>query len=494
MTDKTDETGKGAPGPGGGPRRPYATLDLQATEVGGKGRVGAAGASERTDNRAASLPPPTAKGQGSGRAFLSDRLSTARAWARRAAESNTFLSHVAAGAAGAVLTLAAAGLLGLFAGGDRGRLSGEVSKRLAAVEQALEKRDAALGNDLRAKLAAAETRVAGLEQRTRTVAGLADAQARLAADTKALEARLAAPELAERVAKVEAALTALAGDDKSGRIGLGEDLATRLAGVEKLAGKAAETAKAGASRIEHELAALKSQTGGFGQRFDALKAEVEERFKSVAKAGELAPVLAKLAAFEQDLRAFLKSEDSRAASAQRVLLTLEIANLKRAMDRGTGFAKELDAVKKVAGGTIDLTPLERYSHDGFPALTAIVKDFRRVANAAIDAESESADASMLDRLMASARSIVRIRKVGHSPDDTSVEAVVGRMEGALKDGSIGEVLAQGKKLPPKAALAAEDWLKKLEARHAADRAVADLETALKSSFAAQRLPAPEPQR
>ena len=46
------------------------------------------------------------------------------------------------------------------------------------------------------------------------------------------------------------------------------------------------------------------------------------------------------------------------------------------------------------------------------------------------------------------------------------------------------MLDQGKKLPPKAALAAEDWLKKVEARHAVDRSIADIEAALKSSLVA----------
>jgi hypothetical protein len=95
--------------------------------------------------------------------------------------------------------------------------------------------------------------------------------------------------------------------------------------------------------------------------------------------------------------------------------------------------------------------------------------------------------------MAGARSIVRLRKAGHSPDDASVEAIVGRMEAALKDGHIGEVLAQAKRLPPRAALAVEDWLRKVEARHSADRSVADIETALKSSLA-RRPSATEPKR
>ena len=123
-----------------------------------------------------------------------------------------------------------------------------------------------------------------------------------------------------------------------------------------------------------------------------------------------------------------------------------------------------------------------------------LKDFRRVANAAIDAEAEPADASVLDRLMSGARSIVRVRKAGHDPADASTEAIVGRMEAALKDGRLREVLDQGKKLPPKAALAVDDWLKKVEARHAVDRSVADIEAALKSSLVVHPVPATEPKR
>jgi hypothetical protein len=205
-------------------------------------------------------------------------------------------------------------------------------------------------------------------------------------------------------------------------------------------------------------------------------------------------VLAKLAAFEQNLQAFLKSEGERVTNAQRVLLTLELANLKRAMDRGDSYARELEAVRKAAGDGVNLTALERYSRDGVPTLAVLGKDFRRFANAAIDADSEPADASVLDRLMAGARSIVRLRKSGHSPGDASVEAIVGRMEAALKDGHIGEVLAQAKRLPPKAALAVEEWLRKVEARHSADKAVADMETALKSSLTAEGSPATEPKR
>jgi hypothetical protein len=100
----------------------------------------------------------------------------------------------------------------------------------------------------------------------------------------------------------------------------------------------------------------------------------------------------------------------------------------------------------------------------------------------LDSEAEKSDASLVDRLLSGARGIVRIRKSGHDPEDASVEATVGRMEGALKENRLDEVLANAKKLPPKAALAGEEWVKKVQARQAVEQALADLEAALKASF------------
>jgi hypothetical protein len=161
---------------------------------------------------------------------------------------------------------------------------------------------------------------------------------------------------------------------------------------------------------------------------------------------------------------------------------LELASLKRAIDRGERYADELAQAKKVAG-PLNFTVLERYKLEGVPTPTELGKSFPKAANAMLDAEAERADATLVDRLLAGARSIVRVRKAGHAPDDASAEAVVGRMEAALKEGRLAEVLANAKTLPPKAALAGEDWVKKVEARLAVEQALAEVEAALKSSLA-----------
>jgi hypothetical protein len=480
MTDETDETGKGHSRPGEAPKRPYATIEVQATEI-GSARADPRAGVKAEGGRAA--PTSVSARLRAACGALAGWLAVAGAWAlglaRRLARSGTVLSHAAAGAAGAVLVLAVASLFGLLTGGQRvERLSSDLARRLAAVEKALQERPA-VPEGLPARLAATDTRLAKIEERAQA------AEAKLAADRQALEARIAASDLAQRVAKIEAALAALPTE--------GRAQTATTADVEKLAGEASE-AKAASARSERELAALKGEAAGLRQGLETLKGSLDDRLKGAAKAGDLAPLLARLAALERDVGAVAKTEGERVASSQQVLLSLEIASLKRAIDRGDSYASEIEAVRKAAGGAVDLTALDRSSRTGVPTLGALAQEFRRVANAAIDAENERADASVLDRLMAGARSVVRLRKANYNADDTSAEATLARMDAALKDGRLGEVVEQGKRLPPKAARAAEDWLHKLEARTAADRAVANLEGALKASLSPQGQPVPETKR
>ncbi len=466
MTDKTDDTGKGPYRPDDAPKRPYATIDVEATEI-GRERAGAGApgspppGGRRPEPKGGALPPPRSDLPARIWAGIVGALAAVWSFGLSLARNNTFLSHAAAGVAGAALTLAIAGLLGLLGVGQGSeRASADLATRLAAVEKAQQQRPA-VPADVTSKLVGTDTRLAKLEER------LQAAQAKLAADAKVLEARMPAPDMAERIGKLEAAMATLSAEDRSG------------------------TAR---GAVDQEIARFKSEAQSLRQSLDALKASVEERLKDAAKAGDIAPVMARLAAFERELQGVLKTEGARAAGTQQVLLALEVSNLKRALSRGDSYARELDAVRRTAAGSVDLSALERDSRAGVPTLGALTQEFRHSANAAVDAEREQPDASVLGRLMAGARSIVRWRKASYGADDTSVEAILARMESALKDGHLAEALAQGKRLPPRAAHAAADWLRKLEARATADRAIADIEAALKASLAGGRPAAPEGSR
>ena len=164
-------------------------------------------------------------------------------------------------------------------------------------------------------------------------------------------------------------------------------LAGRLAELQKAARDASETTRSGIARFDSELSAIRTEAGRLAQRLDGLKGEVEERLKGAAKAADVGPLTTKLAALERELQTFLDGEADRDANASRIVLTLELANLKRAIDRGERYADELARAKKV-GGALNFTALERYMLEGVPAPAELAKSFPKAANAMLDAEAE----------------------------------------------------------------------------------------------------------
>ena len=76
-----------------------------------------------------------------------------------------------------------------------------------------------------------------------------------------------------------------------------------------LAGRVAELQKGirdANARLDSDLSAVRTEAGRLAQRLDGLKGEVEERMRGAAKAADLAPLAAKLAALEQELQGFLR--------------------------------------------------------------------------------------------------------------------------------------------------------------------------------------------
>src|SRR5262249_9460579 len=155
-----------------------------------------------------------------------------------------------------------------------------------------------------------------------------------------------------------------------------------------------------------------------------LKGELERGLKGAASSEDLTPMKERLAALDKELKAFVQTEADRSANTTRVVLSLELSNLKRAIERGDSFAAELTAAKKVAGEQLNLSLFDRYAKEGLPPLSELTKSFRRLANAMLDAEAEPTDAPLLERLWSGARSIVRVRKSGQTADDGSLEATI----------------------------------------------------------------------
>lgn len=481
-----------------------------------------AAASTKTDKPGSAAPPASATSRPAPRGY------------------GGFFTHVAAGLVGGVIALLAADM---FAG-QLGFETNDQPDKVAALEQRLSALEAArnprsLPPDLAARLAATETKLGKIEQFDANLDGMSKKQADFDKNLNELNEKLSTgggdTQSAARIAKLEEQLalmqSAAERDPQSGRLpqlaaitgklaDLESTLSTQLDALRKnvaqdvdarlsSATEAGQAARSGTQRIDRDVATLKAETAEISTGLTALKtdtdrsvaalrttqedlkrlkADVDTRFASVARSEDVSsavsPLSSKLTALQQDVQGVIKSEGDRRTTAERIVLSLELANLKRAIDRGKPYAPELAQTRKVAGDIVDLAPLDRFALDGVPTATDLRQQFKPVAFTIIDADQQPQDGSIVDRLLAGAKSVVRVRRTDHSPDDKSAEAVVGRIETALNEDRLADVLAEAKSLPAPAQDAAREFIAKVEAREAVDRALASVETQLKASLAA----------
>jgi hypothetical protein len=265
---------------------------------------------------------------------------------------------------------------------------------------------------------------------------------------------------------------------------------------------ASETAKSGAVRIDKDVATLKGESVRMEERIVVLKGEIDkvaagvklsqegvEALRAdldVAKtaSSEAKDAASKVAGLNDTVQSLLKSDAARQASSERMTTALQLQSLKRAIATGGGFAAELADVKAGSGSNIDLAPLEPFKDSGVPSPTELVKAFRPLANSAVETGSVSPDGNVVEKLVASAKSVIKIRRTDHAPDDKSTEAVIGRMELALKDGRLGDVLSNADTLTPEVKTIVKPVVEKVRARVAVDTAIADIEQKLKASLGA----------
>lgn len=571
-----------------GGTRPYATLDLKATEIKVTPIERSASTPRRDDPSAAAKAPgpapastyaqkPTAtagtsmksdaipKGETMTESKSSDAASakkpTASAAAPASSPGNTpapeiievrkrggVISHLTAGLFGGFLALAGAEwvLPQMNIDGATSRLAdnaASLAERIDGVERSLPNLKTAAGPA--GGLGEAEGRIVNLEKSVAAIPELKDSQARLVAETKAALAAAASdegvPEQLTRLSALEGKIKALedtgASDPNAGRVpqlaaltGKVADLETNLgtqlselrksvaADVEgrlRAATEASEAAKSGTQRIDRDVAGVKSDTIRFEERLLAAKAETDRAAAALKLAQEesasikadlaalksgvakpadissaLSPVSQKVAELDQRVQSLNAAEADRKTNSERIVLALELQNLKRTLESGRPYASELESVAKVAGPKLDLAALNKFKDDGVPPLADLNQDFRAAANAAIDAAAEPAEGSVVDRLIAGAKSVVRVRKINHAAEDKTAEAVIGRMQIALNEGRLEDVLTESKNLPAKAQDPVRPLLDKVAARVAVERAVANLEGQLKTSLGSAPAPAP----
>ncbi|MEL7240200.1 MAG: mitofilin family membrane protein [Planctomycetota bacterium] len=243
-----------------------------------------------------------------------------------------------------------------------------------------------------------------------------------------------------------------------------------------------------ADALSGDVTGLKEVSEQTATALDATRkatAALEERLSGFAattdeKLAALAPIGAQIEQLDAMVGALTARETERAASAEKALFAMEVANLQRAAESGQIEAGEIERLKQSAPADFDTAALDALAKQDVPTVADLNRRLGRLAPDIIQSETVPEDASAIDRLVANARSIVRVRRTGDVAGD-STEAIVARAEDRLGKGDLTSAVAELGKLEGRAAKTVAPWIAAAEDRLAVDRALSALQAGVKSA-------------
>jgi hypothetical protein len=278
-----------------------------------------------------------------------------------------------------------------------------------------------------------------------------------------------------QVAALQAEIETLRGEIATA--GAAEDVAALRSEIEEL-----RTASADTSATEDRLAALEQAIAAVSDAPDA-EAALAEVEQQLASAGEASTQNAsRLDAMEQALgdveTRLVELENS---GAERVIAA---SALKSAIDRGAPFMTELETYAGLDAEAAEVGDLRDFAADGVATRAEIAEEAGQAAQAMVAASASAGvdeNAGLMDRLSASARSLVQVRPVGMAEGE-DVGAKVARLEASVREDDYGRAIAEYDGLPENVQAAGADFMAKVRARHAADQLIdRALTTALQRS-------------
>ena len=300
------------------------------------------------------------------------------------------------------------------------------------------------------------------------------------------------------------------------------DLTSRVTRLEESINALAETAKEGGS--VPDAAALDAKIGDLEQRLQGkidsalaaqrgesttdlkdLQKEVEAlkaKLGALAEAhlagdtSDLAPQLTtldqRIAKLEATLPELSTAIDRSSASAKSGAAAIAFANLRNAVAAGRPYAAELAALKSLIPDLGDLGALASHAETGIPTVAALADTLTKLAEASAAPTPAPAQTSILDSMMASAKSAISIRRIGADATGDEPAAVLARAEAALNQGDLEAAIKEVESLPAQARDPFAGWLDDARARASANDTLSKLESTVLVSLGGGAAPEAKP--
>ncbi len=375
-------------------------------------------------------------------------------------ELKGFVTHLAAGLLGGLI-----GVMALALAWNKLPVRQAAAPDLKPLESRLSKLEAAPAPTTDAEaLASLGTRVKTLEERkVETPPDLSD--------------------LTDRVTRLEESLNALAEPAKDG--GSVPDAAVldaRIGDLEqKLQGKIDSALAAQQAASATDVADLKKEVGALNAKLGAL-AEAHLGGDTSDLAPEINTLDQRISKLEAALPQLSSALDRSAATAKSGAAAIAFANLRNAVAAGRPYAAELAALRSLLSDTGDLGVLPAHAETGIPTMSALVANFETIAQASAAPAPPPEHASLLDSMMASAKSAISIRRIGADVTGDEPAAALARAEAPLKQGELPPAIKEVESLPAPSRGAFAGWLDDAKARLSASDSLTKLESTVLSSL------------
>jgi hypothetical protein len=238
-------------------------------------------------------------------------------------------------------------------------------------------------------------------------------------------------------------------------------LQDKIASMEKLM---ATLGQAGAGAAPAEMTAI-------GEKLAAVETAVDAATTAAsANEGRLGAVEQGLQTLEQNVTSLAGKIDDQ-ASQPKVALAIAASGLKAAVEAGGSFVAEVETFAAVAPNAPELAELRSVAEKGVPSRDEIAAQAPAAITAMIDAgRTVDENAGYFERLLSSAKSLVKVRPVG-PVGGAGVPETVARLEAALGSGDYDKAVAEYGTLPEAPKAAGHAFMEQVRARLAAEQLV-----------------------
>jgi len=223
-------------------------------------------------------------------------------------------------------------------------------------------------------------------------------------------------------------------------------------------------------QMQTELAALKAKLGALAEAElgGGVTADLEP---------ELATLTDRIAKLETSLAEIVTAIGTESAGARSATVAIAFANLRAAVSDGRPYAAELETISSLAPSVGDLGVLPAHAESGIPTMPELVRSFAAARDVTLAAPPPAAG-SLVDNLMASAQSLVKIRRIDEPPAGGGPAATLARAQTALDQDDLAAAVKEVETLDAPARETFSAWLGQAHARLGADETLTRLEGVL----------------